>query len=47
MAAYYPDTPSKDEQQSMKNLINSFAQFYPCRHCAEDFQKEVKQNPPM
>ena len=42
LAAYYPETPSQQEQTSMQGFIHSFAQFFPCRECASDFREEYK-----
>lgn len=46
MAAYYPDQPSVQEQSTMKSLLSSFSQFYPCGHCAEHLRQEMKVDPP-
>ncbi|KAF9208365.1 hypothetical protein CPC16_006087 [Podila verticillata] len=46
MAAYYPDKPSALEQSTMKSLLGSFSQFYPCGHCAEHLRQEMKVDPP-
>ncbi|KAG0242067.1 hypothetical protein BGW41_004883 [Actinomortierella wolfii] len=46
MAAYYPDKPSQREQETMKTLLSSFSQFYPCGHCAEHLREEMKKDPP-
>ncbi|KAI1292360.1 hypothetical protein EDD11_008796 [Mortierella claussenii] len=46
MAAYYPDKPNAQEQSTMKSLLSSFSQFYPCGHCAEHLRDEMKVDPP-
>ncbi|KAG0355219.1 hypothetical protein BG005_005855 [Podila minutissima] len=46
MTAYYPDKPSAMEQSTMKSLLSSFSQFYPCGHCAEHLRQEMKVSPP-
>ncbi|KAG0234206.1 hypothetical protein BGW42_006844 [Actinomortierella wolfii] len=46
MAAYYPDKPNQREQETMKTLLSSFSQFYPCGHCAEHLREEMKKDPP-
>ncbi|KAI7823275.1 ERV/ALR sulfhydryl oxidase domain-containing protein [Gamsiella multidivaricata] len=46
MAAYYPEKPNTQEQSTMKSLLSSFSQFYPCGHCAEHLQQEMKVDPP-
>jgi len=46
MAAYYPDHPSNQEQRLMRSFLSSFSRFYPCGHCAEHLQEEIKKWPP-
>ena len=46
MAANYPDNPSAGDQSKARYFIESLARFYPCRHCAEDFQADIERNPP-
>ncbi|KAF9436666.1 hypothetical protein BGZ76_003350 [Entomortierella beljakovae] len=46
MAAYYPEKPSQMEQSTMKSLLSSFSQFYPCGYCAEHLREEMKVDPP-
>ncbi|GFT69549.1 FAD-linked sulfhydryl oxidase ALR [Nephila pilipes] len=46
MAAYFPEKPSKDQQNDMKNFIGLFSKFYPCKECAEDFREEISTDPP-
>ncbi|KAF9173322.1 hypothetical protein BGX21_001320 [Mortierella sp. AD011] len=46
MAAYYPEKPSAMEQSTMKSLLSSFSQFYPCGYCAEHLRQEMKVDPP-
>ena len=46
MAANYPEKPTKEQQTKMKNLIESLSEFYPCIHCAIEFQKSIKASPP-
>jgi len=41
MAAYYPSKPSENDKQAMNSFINSFAHFFPCKECAEDFKEEL------
>ncbi|KAK3888493.1 hypothetical protein Pcinc_007452 [Petrolisthes cinctipes] len=46
MAAYYPPTPSTQEQQEMSEFIKLFANFYPCKPCADDFKEWLQKYPP-
>lgn len=44
-AAYYPDAPTETQRSSAKNLIDAFAELFPCRWCADDLKEHVKKNP--
>ncbi|XP_059717652.1 FAD-linked sulfhydryl oxidase ALR isoform X2 [Haemorhous mexicanus] len=46
MAAYYPDRPSGAQQKEMRDFINLFSKFYPCKHCAEDLRERLRTNQP-
>ena len=46
MAANYPNSPTEEEQLRMKEFIVALSLFYPCVHCAADFQRSIKQSPP-
>lgn len=41
MAAYYPSKPNEKDKQAMNSFIHSFAHFFPCKECAEDFKEEL------
>ncbi|KAG7194241.1 uncharacterized protein KQ657_004961 [Scheffersomyces spartinae] len=45
--ARYPETPSEDEQTSLRQYIHLFAQVYPCGDCARHFIKLLKKYPPQ
>lgn len=45
--AQYPETPTKQEQSTLKNYIYLFSQVYPCGECAEHFQKLLAKHPPQ
>lgn len=40
MAANYPEKPNEVQKTKMSDFINTFAMFFPCKHCAEDFREE-------
>lgn len=46
MAAYYPETPTHQQQQEMNDFIRLFSKFYPCGHCASHLRGELNKNPP-
>ncbi|TRY79087.1 hypothetical protein TCAL_12623 [Tigriopus californicus] len=46
MSVNYPEKPSIQEQKDMVNFLGLFGKFYPCAPCAEDFRKDLEQNPP-
>lgn len=46
MAASYPEQPSEKQKQQMTAFIEALAVFYPCIHCATDFQESIKISPP-
>ncbi|CAB3259530.1 unnamed protein product [Arctia plantaginis] len=46
MASYFPEKPTKAQSEDMSRFFNIFSQFYPCESCADDFRKDVKENPP-
>ncbi|XP_058461345.1 FAD-linked sulfhydryl oxidase ALR [Malaya genurostris] len=46
MAAYFPDSPTNEEQNNVRRFFDSFAKVYPCEYCAKDFQNELKKSPP-
>ncbi|KAI8988178.1 FAD-linked sulfhydryl oxidase ALR-like protein [Mycotypha africana] len=45
MAAYYPEKPDNEQQQSMKTFFETFTEHYPCWFCKKDFKKEMAENP--
>lgn len=45
MAAWYPDIPTKEDQEMMHYFMQAVARFYPCTYCAHDFQANLQQTP--
>ena len=43
MAIYYPNNPSEEQKQKMRNFITGFAEFYPCKVCAHHFKNDIKK----
>ena len=39
MAAYYPDTPTAEQQRNMTQFFKSFSQVFPCKDCAQDLEE--------
>jgi FAD-linked sulfhydryl oxidase len=46
IAANYPEHPTDQQMSQMRALLEAISVFYPCIHCAVDFQKSIKQSPP-
>ena len=40
MAAHYPQNPTETQMTKMKDFIETFTMFFPCKHCADDFREE-------
>ena len=45
--ARFPDKPTVDESEALKQYLLLFARLYPCGECAEHFQKLLKKYPPQ
>ena len=45
-AAYFPNLPTSTQSESALNFIRAIAEFYPCRHCAQDFKAGLEESPP-
>lgn len=45
--ARFPDKPSTEESQALKDYIHLFARLYPCGECATHFQQILKKYPPQ
>ncbi|KAK6634252.1 hypothetical protein RUM44_004863 [Polyplax serrata] len=46
MAAYYPENPTDEQRNDVHQFFKLFSQFYPCRECAEDLQRQIERFPP-
>jgi FAD-linked sulfhydryl oxidase len=46
MAAYYPQTPSRNDQREMEQALWTVMKFFPCNYCSEKTLIEMKKNPP-
>lgn len=47
MAAYYPDSPTQQQQQAMRQFIAALGEFYPCEECAGHLRRELAKHPPQ
>jgi FAD-linked sulfhydryl oxidase len=45
--ARFPDKPTPDESEALKQYIHLFGRLYPCGECAEHFQQILKKYPPQ
>jgi len=45
--ARFPDKPTKDEQEALRQYIHLFQRLYPCGECAEHFGKLLEKFPPQ
>jgi len=46
LAAYYPEKPTPEQQEEMKEFIKTFARWYPCGYCADMTYAEMIRKPP-
>lgn len=47
IAARYPNKPSIEQKRHMHEFIALIGSLYPCRDCAIEFQKDIKDLPPQ
>jgi len=46
MAAYYPDQPTPQQQQSMAGFVAALGDHYPCHECRAHLRKDLERHPP-
>ena len=46
IAAYFPSTPSQQQQEDATNFMHLFSRLYPCQDCAEDLREDLVKHPP-
>lgn len=46
IAATYPDTPDKSQQNDLVSFVGLFSKLYPCWVCADDFQGYIARAQP-
>ncbi|KAJ1027243.1 hypothetical protein NDA18_003252 [Ustilago nuda] len=47
MTLRFPDTPTKEESETLRNFFQNFAKLYPCGECARHFQQLLGELPPQ
>lgn len=47
IAAKYPNQPTKEQENEMREFIRIFANLYPCGYCAEEFRADLSDMPPQ
>jgi FAD-linked sulfhydryl oxidase len=47
IAAYYPETPNRQDEVRIRDFINTLSHIYPCGHCASHFREEMIRTPPI
>jgi hypothetical protein len=45
--ARFPDSPTPDESDALRDYLYLFARLYPCGECAEHFQQILQTYPPQ
>ena len=44
MAIYYPQKPTEEQKEKMRNFVTGLAEFYPCKVCAHHFRKDIQNS---
>ncbi|CEG63610.1 Putative ERV2 protein-like protein [Rhizopus microsporus] len=47
MMARYPENPTEQERESLKEFMFLFSKLYPCGECARHFNQMITQYPPQ
>jgi mitochondrial FAD-linked sulfhydryl oxidase len=47
MAAYYPQHPSLQKQETTKSFLTNLGEVFPCRVCGEDWKNVLETRPPI
>ncbi|RHZ71182.1 hypothetical protein Glove_261g65 [Diversispora epigaea] len=47
MMARFPENPTEDEKDALRNFVYLFGRLYPCGECATEFQKIIIMHPPQ
>merc|ERR1712166_231276 len=47
VAAKYPDNPSENDKESVRNLIASLGQHYPCKLCRKHLKQQLRELRPI
>jgi hypothetical protein len=42
-AAYYPESPSTSDQFHALAFVGTFAELFPCKHCATEFKEIIEE----
>lgn len=42
LAAQYPERPTRQQQQDVRNLVDILTRMYPCKECATHFKEVVR-----
>ncbi|EPS60171.1 hypothetical protein M569_14634, partial [Genlisea aurea] len=45
LAAQYPDKPTRQQKKDVKELMGILSRMYPCKECAQHFQRILRSNP--
>lgn len=47
MMARFPENPTKEQSENLRQFIHLFSLLYPCGDCAAHFQQMLKEWPPQ